>query len=163
LEKEQKARPDPLMQVSFARLRMFGKGVYSLNDDNRLIFRGQVGELFTSDFDRMPITERFYAGGAPTARSYRLFEISPVNELGKRTGGRHLGVASLEYDRALFGDWGMAAFSDVGYVGNDFDGPVRTGVGLGARWRSPVGPVRLDVGVPLSKASALQNSTTCIR
>ena len=139
-------------QVSFGRLRMFGKGVYSLNDDNRLILRGQVGEMFTNDFDRMPITERFYAGGAPTVRGYRLFEISPVNELGKRTGGRHLGVASLEYDRALFGDWGMAAFSDVGYVGNDFDGPVRTGVGLGARWRSPVGPVRLDVGVPLSKA-----------
>ena len=139
-------------QVSFARLRMFGKGVYSLNDENRLIFRGQIGEMITSDFDRMPITERFYAGGAPTVRGYRLFEISPVNELGKRTGGRHLGVASVEYDRALFGDWGMAAFSDVGYVGNDFNGPISTGVGLGARWRSPVGPLRLDVGVPLSKA-----------
>ena len=139
-------------QVSFARLRMFGKGVYSLNDENRLIFRGQIGEMITSDFDRMPITERFYAGGAPTVRGYRLFEISPVNELGNRTGGRHLGVASVEYDRALFGDWGMAAFSDVGYVGNDFNGPIRTGVGLGARWRSPVGPLRLDVGVPLSKA-----------
>ena len=139
-------------QVSFARLRMFGKGVYSLNDENRLIFRGQIGEMITSDFDRMPITERFYAGGAPTVRGYRLFEISPVNDLGKRTGGRHLGVASLEYDRALFGDWGMAAFSDVGYVGNDFNGPISTGVGLGARWRSPVGPLRLDVGVPLSKA-----------
>jgi len=139
-------------QVSFARLRLYGKGVYSLNDENRLIARGQFGEMVTNDFDRMPITERFYAGGAPTVRGYRLFEISPVNALGTRTGGRHLAVASLEYDRVLFGDWGMAAFSDVGYVGNDFSGPVSTGVGVGARWRSPVGPVRLDVGVPLSKA-----------
>ncbi|RQW79608.1 MAG: outer membrane protein assembly factor, partial [Methylococcus sp.] len=95
---------------------------------------------------------RFYAGGAPTVRGYRLFEISPVNAYGQRTGGRHLVVGSLEYDRALFGDWGIAAFSDVGYVGNDFNGPISTGVGVGARWRSPVGPVRLDVGVPLSKA-----------
>lgn len=139
-------------QLSFARFRLYGKGVYSLNDDNRLILRGQFGEMLTNDFDRMPITERFYAGGAPTVRGYRLFEISPVNVYGKRTGGQHLAVGSLEYDRVLFGDWGVAAFSDVGYVGNDFEGPVSTGVGIGARWRSPVGPVRLDVGVPLSKA-----------
>jgi translocation and assembly module TamA len=139
-------------QVSFARLRLYSKGVYSLNDDNRLIARGQFGSMVTNDFDRMPITERFYAGGAPTVRGYRLFEISPTNALGTRTGGRHLAVASLEYDRSLFGDWGMAVFSDLGYVGNDFNSPVRTGVGLGARWRSPVGPVRLDVGVPLSQA-----------
>lgn len=139
-------------QLSFARFRVYTKGVYSFNDENRLIARGQLGEMLTNDFDRMPITERFYAGGAPTVRGYRLFEISPVNAYGQRTGGRHLVVGSLEYDRALFGDWGIAAFSDVGYVGNDFNGPISTGVGVGARWRSPVGPVRLDVGVPLSKA-----------
>ena len=85
----------------------------------------------------------------PILESSRQFEISPVNAYGQRTGGQHLVVGSLEYDRALFGDWGIAAFSDVG---NDFNGPISTGVGLGARWRSPVGPVRLDVGVPLSKA-----------
>lgn len=139
-------------QLSFARIRLFGKGVYSLNDDNRLIVRGQLAELITNEFDRMPITERLYAGGAPTVRGYRLFEISPVNAFGERTGGRHLVVGSVEFDRELFGDWGMAAFSDVGYVTNDFNGPLKTGVGVGARWRSPVGPVRLDVGVPLSKA-----------
>lgn len=139
-------------QLSFARFRLYSKGVYSLNDENRLIARGQLGAMFTNDFDRMPITERFYAGGAPTVRGYRLFEISPLNALGTRTGGRNLAVASLEYDRALFGNWGIAAFSDVGYVSNDLTGPVKTGVGLGARWRSPVGPVRLDVGVPLAKA-----------
>lgn len=139
-------------QLSFARFRLYSKGVYSLNDENRLIARGQLGAMLTNDFNRMPITERFYAGGAPTVRGYRLFEISPVNALGNRTGGRNLAVASLEYDRALFGDWGIAAFSDVGYVSNDLTGPVKTGVGLGARWRSPVGPVRLDVGVPLAKA-----------
>ncbi len=139
-------------QLSFVRFRLYSKGVYSLNDENRLIARGQLGAMFTNDFDRMPITERFYAGGAPTVRGYRLFEISPVNERGTRTGGRNLAVASLEYDRRLFGDWGIAAFSDVGYVGNDWNGALKTGVGIGARWRSPVGPVRLDVGVPLAKA-----------
>ena len=101
-------------EASFVRLRIYGKGVYSLNPDNRLIARAQLGEMVTNDFDRMPITERFYAGGAPTVRGYRLNEISPYNAQGERTGGRHLAVASLEYDRALFDDWGIAAFSDFG-------------------------------------------------
>jgi translocation and assembly module TamA len=138
--------------MSLARLRFFAKGVYSFDDKNRLIARGQWGELVTNDFDRLPLTQRFYAGGDQSVRGYRLNEISPKNPEGDRTGGRHLLVGSLEYDRWLFGDWGMAVFSDMGYVYNKLSEPIRIGVGVGARWRSPVGPVRLDFGVPLSKA-----------
>ena len=98
------------------------------------------GSPVTSHDDAVAVTHRHHRRGVTRGR------------LGTRTGGRHLAVASFEYDRALFGDWGIAAFSDVGYVSNDWHGPVRTGVGLGARWRSPVGPVRLDVGVPLTQA-----------
>lgn len=138
--------------VSFARLRVFAKGLYSFNDENRLIARGQWGELVTGDFERLPLTQRFYAGGDQSVRGYRLNEISPENAEGDRTGGRHLLVGSIEYDRSLFGDWGMAVFSDMGWVYNKLSEPVRIGVGVGARWRSPVGPVRLDFGVPLSKS-----------
>jgi translocation and assembly module TamA len=139
-------------EVSFARLRVYAKGVYSFDDENRLIARGQWGELVTNDFDRLPLTQRFYTGGDQSVRGYRLNEISPRNREGDRIGGRHLMVGSIEYDRTLFGDWGMAVFSDVGHVYNRLSEPFRIGVGVGARWRSPVGPVRLDFAVPLSKA-----------
>lgn len=138
--------------LSFGRLRINAKGVYGLDDANRFIARAQVGEILTNDFDRLPLTQRFYTGGDQWVRGYRLNEISPTNEYGQRIGGRHLLVGSLEYDRVLFGNWGMAVFSDVGRVSNNSPEPFKVGVGAGVRWRSPVGPVRLDFGVPLSKA-----------
>jgi translocation and assembly module TamA len=138
--------------VSFARVRFNAKGVYSLNDRNRLIARGQLGLIVTDGFNRLPLTQRFYAGGDQSVRGYRLNEISPEDKNGDRIGGRHLLVGSLEYERVLFGDWGLAVFSDVGHVFNRIGEPFRIGVGVGVRWRSPVGPVRLDFGVPLSKA-----------
>lgn len=138
--------------ASLIRLRLNAKGLYSFDADNRLIARAQWGELATDDFDRLPLSQRFYAGGDQSVRGYRLNEISPMNREGQRTGGRHLMVGSLEYDRALFGDWGMAVFADVGHVYNKLSEPLKLGVGAGVRWRSPVGPVRLDIGVPLSSA-----------
>jgi translocation and assembly module TamA len=138
--------------VSFARLRLYGKGLYSFDDRNWIVARGQVGEIITNDFGRLPLTQRFYAGGDQSVRGYRLNEISPVDAEGQRVGGRHLLVASLEYDRMIYGDWGMAVFADAGHVFNSLSDPVKVGVGLGVRWRSPVGPVRLDFGVPLMKA-----------
>lgn len=138
--------------VSLLRLQINAKGLYSLDDDNRLIARAQWGGLVTSDFDRLPLTQRFYAGGDQSVRGYRFNEIGPRNRNGDRIGGRHLLVGSLEYDRVLFGNWGMAVFADAGHVYNTRDEPVKIGVGVGARWRSPVGPVRLDFAVPLSKA-----------
>jgi translocation and assembly module TamA len=138
--------------VSFARLRLFAKGVYSFDDLTKFLARGQAGVMVTDDFDRLPLTQRFYSGGDQFVRGYRLNEISPVNSEGQRIGGRQLLVGSLEINRQIWGDWGAALFGDAGYVANDGVGPLKVGVGLGVRWRSPVGPVRLDFGVPLMKA-----------
>ncbi|MGZ8216551.1 autotransporter assembly complex protein TamA [Methylomagnum sp.] len=138
--------------ASLIRLRINAKGVYSFDADDRLIARAQWGELATNDFDRLPLSQRFYAGGDQSVRGYRLNEISPVNGFGQRVGGQHLMVGSLEYNRTVYGDWGMAVFADVGHVYNKLSEPLKLGVGAGVRWRSPVGPVRLDIGVPLSSA-----------
>ena len=61
-------------------------------------------------------------------------------------GGRYLGVASLEYEYRFRPNWGVAVFHDVGNAFDDaFSGGVERGLGVGLRWHSPVGPVRLDV------------------
>jgi len=143
---------DLLSDVSFFMLRLNAKGIYSLGERNRLIARAQLGYIATSEFDDLPLTQRFYAGGDKSVRGYRLNEISARNADGDRIGGRYLTVASIEYERTLFGPWGVAAFYDVGRAANDFDEPFSHGVGLGGRWRSPIGPVRLDFAVPLSRS-----------
>ncbi|MGX2030983.1 autotransporter assembly complex protein TamA [Methylocaldum gracile] len=146
------ASKDLLSDVSFFKLRLNAKGIYSLGERNRLIARAQLGYIATDEFSELPLTQRFYAGGDKSVRGYRLNEISARNEDGDRIGGRYLTVGSLEYERTLFGPWSVAAFYDVGRAVNDFDDPFSHGVGLGARWRSPIGPVRLDFAVPLSRS-----------
>jgi translocation and assembly module TamA len=141
-----------LSDATFLRLLLNAKGVYTLGERNRLVSRGTLGYIATEHFERIPLTQRFYAGGDQSVRGYRLNEISPFNAEGQRTGGRYLAVGSLEYDRTVYGPWGVAAFYDVGGAFNRFGKPFSQGVGLGVRWRSPVGPVRFDIGVPLSRA-----------
>ena len=71
---------------------------------------------------------------------------------GKVVGGSGLLVGSVEHERAVTARWSIAAFVDAG---NAFDGTEfepETGIGFGARWRSPVGPIRLDIGWPVSAA-----------
>jgi translocation and assembly module TamA len=141
-----------LSDVSFFKLRLNAKGIYSLGERNRLIARAQLGYIATDEFSELPLTQRFYAGGDRSVRGYRLNEISARNADGDRIGGRYLTVGSIEYERTLFGPWGVAVFYDVGRAANHFDEPFSHGVGLGGRWRSPIGPVRLDFAVPLSRA-----------
>ena len=134
---------DLLSDVSFFSLRLNGKGIYSLGERNRVIARTQLGYIGTDRFRELPLTQRFYAGGDKSVRGYRLNEISARNADGDRIGGRYLTIGSLEYERMLFGPWGVAVFYDVGRAANRLDEPFSHGVGLGARWRSPIGPVRL--------------------
>jgi translocation and assembly module TamA len=143
---------DLLSDVSFFSVRLNAKGIYSLGERNRVIARAQLGYIGTDRFRELPLTQRFYAGGDKSVRGYQLDEISARNADGDRIGGRYLTIGSLEYERTLFGPWGVAVFYDVGRAANRLDEPFSYGVGLGARWRSPIGPVRLDFAVPLSKA-----------
>ena len=70
--------------------------------------------------------------------------IGPTDAEGDVIGGKNLLIASVEYEHRVWDGWSLAAFVDSG---DAFDGAtpeMKTGVGLGVRWRSPVGPVRLD-------------------
>jgi len=61
-------------------------------------------------------------------------------------GGRYLGVGSLELERRIYGDWGAAMFYDFGNAFDpDYSAGFKQAAGLGLRWRTPVGLVRVDV------------------
>jgi len=95
---------------------------------------------------------RFFAGGDNSVRGYDFETIGPVDADGNVTGGNNLAVFSLEYDRLISKSWSLAAFVDTGSAFNDFDVDFKTGAGVGIRWYSPLGPIRVDVAHPLGES-----------
>ncbi|HEX7383751.1 MAG TPA: BamA/TamA family outer membrane protein, partial [Burkholderiaceae bacterium] len=129
--------------VDFAQLRVEARAVRGFGADWRLLGRAELGALTSSDDARFPPSLRFYAGGDRSLRGYGYKDVGPRLD-GTVIGGRRLAVASIELERMFTPVWGAAAFIDAG---DAFDTrfELHRGVGLGLRWRSPVGSVRVDV------------------
>ena len=104
-----------------------------------------------SRFDDLPATVRFYAGGDQSVRGYAYNSLGPINDLGQVIGGKNLSVGSLEFEYPLIGKWSVAAFYDTGRAYSVASEPFSEGAGVGIRWKSPIGPVRLDVASALSE------------
>jgi len=83
--------------------------------------------------------------GDQSVRGYGFRTLSPRNEEGDGVGGRFLVAGSAEYQYPLSENWRLATFVDEGNAFDDMGDPLKTGVGLGIRWISPVGPIRLDI------------------
>jgi len=136
--------------IDFLQLRAEGKLVRSFGRRNRVLLRAEAGTTVSDDFFAFPPSLRFYAGGDRSVRGYGYQEIGQFFETsdGRRLvfGGKHLMVASVELERMFNRTWGAAVFVDAGDAFDDFNAyEWEVGAGLGLRWRSPVGPVRLDV------------------
>ncbi len=142
-----------LSDTSFAQLTLSTKWIRSLGASTRLLARADLGATARSKFDELPATVRFFTGGDTSVRGYDFETIGPVDENGDVIGGSHLATASLELDRSIRTNWAIAAFVDSGSAFDDSDIDFKTGIGLGLRWYSPFGPVRLDVAHPLDDDS----------
>jgi len=140
-----------LSDMSFVQAALRTKWIWPLSVKGRLITRADVGSTWTSDFDRLPATLRFYAGGDNSVRGYSLDSIGPRDDDGVVIGGRNLLVGSLEYDYYFLEKWGVAAFVDTGDAFDTEVPDLKTGVGFGLRWLSPVGPVRVDLASGLDE------------
>lgn len=120
-----------------------------IGERGRLALRGELGTTWRNDFEELPPQVRFFAGGDTSVRGYAYESLGPVDADGNVIGGASLVTASLEYEYALRGRWGVAVFADTGNAFNDRDVNERTGVGFGVVWRSPVGPLRAYLAHPL--------------
>ena len=129
--------------------------------------RGRLGlaEPYGST-DKIPIYERFFAGGAYTIRGYEERKVGPIDPTSKDPlGGASMAVGNIEYTYPLFSFLKVAAFYDVGNVwekigdifsnkdanGVSNSGGLKSGVGLGLRIKTPIGPIMLDYGIPMDK------------
>ena len=110
-----------------------------------LLLRGQAGAVRSQAREGIPSSFLFRTGGDQTVRGYS-FQSIGIEEAGAIVGGRRLLVGSIEYTRWIGDNWGVASFFDAGNV---WDTGVRTdiatGYGVGARFRTPIGPIRADL------------------
>ena len=129
--------------VDFLQARALGDWITTLGEDNRLLLRAELGATASPDFQDLPPSLRFYAGGDRSVRGFGYKEIGAERD-GRAFGGRYLAVASVEFEHMFTPVWGGAVFVDAGDAFDDrFDAKV--GFGAGLRWRSPIGPVRVDL------------------
>jgi len=129
--------------ATFAQVHASARWFHGLDEQSRLIARGELGHTFTNELVEMPLSMRFFAGGDRSVRGYGWREIGPRR--GEfALGAKNVITASLEYERYFRGPWGVAVFVDTGSA-FDVRPNLHTGVGVGLRWRSPVGPVRVDI------------------
>ena len=144
------ARAGPGIDTRFAQALADVTWIHAIGRSNRLILRGNAGITSGADFSKLPPQLRFFAGGDRSIRGYAYQAIGPRNSHGLVVGGQRLLVASGTIEHYFTRDWGMAAFVDSGDAFDGTDFHARTGAGIGLRWRSPVGMVRVDVGVPIN-------------
>ena len=128
-------------------VRGYGKATWfhPLGDKGQLILRGELGAVAADNRDGIPSDYLFRTGGDQTVRGYA-YQSLGVPEGDAIVGGRWLAVASVEYVYWLRPQWGAAVFVDAGDAADQFvDLDPVLGYGLGARWKSPIGLLGLDV------------------
>ncbi|MDI1237030.1 MAG: BamA/TamA family outer membrane protein [Polaromonas sp.] len=138
-------------------LRTTGRwlGVKSLTS-GRLALRAEAGAVVAANSARIPATQLFRTGGDNTVRGYGYRDIGVERASGVTAPGRYLAVGSVEWQRpirrnGLPTEWEHTLFVDAGSVAETpKELKARVGVGTGVRWRSPIGPLQIDLAYGLT-------------
>jgi len=140
------AKKDVLSDANLLHANLLIKGLHTFWHKQRLLVRLQMGGTATNDYASIPSSLRYYAGGDQSVRGYDYQSLAPKDDKDERVGGRYLMTRSLEYQYRFAEKWRVAAFVDQGNAFDQLKIPsLKTGVGLGLRWISPLGPLRLDI------------------
>jgi translocation and assembly module TamA len=140
-----------LSDADFFQLQTGIKIINPVNKNNRFISRLRLGSTWTQDFEKLPSTVRFFTGGAQSVRGFSYQSLGPVDSNDEVLGGKHLLVASIEFEHSFNEKWGAAVFYDTGNASENFSDKLEQGAGFGVRWQSPIGPVRVDIATALSR------------
>jgi translocation and assembly module TamA len=140
----------------YVRTRIDGSYYQSVGDNLVLAGRASFGSIPGAELLDIAPSRRYYAGGGGSVRGYGFRKIGPSNELGEPTGGRsvvELGAEARIRTGFLDGAVSVVPFVDAGSVGPDptpnFD-EIKIGAGVGLRYHTGFGPIRVDVGVPIN-------------
>jgi translocation and assembly module TamA len=141
----------------FTIARLTNSAYYDFAGDGRFVAAGRfsLGTVFGSSTADIPADKRFYAGGGGSIRGYGYQDVGPRNAAGEPTGGRSLIEVGAEMRVKVTDTIGIVPFIDGGNVYDaptlDFSEQLRWGAGIGVRYYTGFGPLRVDVAVPLNK------------
>lgn len=139
---------------SYARAQVDGSVYLPVGGKVVVASRVRLGSILGGvTADRIAPSRRFYAGGGASVRGYGYQAIGPRDANNDPVGGKSLAEFALEA-RVRFGSFGVVPFMDAGNISTSFLpklSQVRYGAGLGLRYYSNFGPIRIDVGTPLNR------------
>lgn len=143
----------------YAKVQFDGSYYQPIGERLVIAGRARIGGIAGASQNTIAPSRLFYAGGGGSVRGFGYQQIGPLNALNQPTGGRSLAEFSLEARVRLpifGGNFGVVPFVDAGNVYEkslpDFSG-IRVGVGVGLRYYSNFGPIRIDVGTPFARRS----------
>jgi translocation and assembly module TamA len=133
------------------------QNLFARQHAGRLVYRAQVGGVIVNNATEVPFSQLFLTGGDTTVRGYKYQELGVThNGVLSADAGRYVATASMEWQRpvvrnGLMTEWETAVFADTGAVANQVEEfSFKTGVGVGARWKSPIGPLQIDLAYGLA-------------
>ena len=144
----------------FAVATAGGTAYTALDADKRFVLAGRLkfGSLFGEETASVPANKRFYAGGGGSVRGYAFQSVGPLDAQNDPLGGRSLVEVNGEVRIRLTESVGIVPFIDGGSVFDtsypDFSESFLWAGGLGVRYFSGIGPLRLDVAIPINKRTS---------
>lgn len=130
---------------SFLSLHLRSMAWYPLDTKHQLRFRSEMGSVIAASKQGVPETYLFRTGGTNSLRGFA-FQALGIQEAGAVVGAKHMALVSLDWTYWFKPSWGLALFSDAASVFDRLeDVQVRRSIGVGGRWRGPLGPVQIDI------------------
>ncbi|HEY0281352.1 MAG TPA: outer membrane protein assembly factor, partial [Rhizomicrobium sp.] len=142
--------------LNFLPVQISASSYFDIGGDGRSVIalRALAASILGGSHLELPPDQRLYVGGSATVRGFAYQSIGPQFADGKPIGAKSVDAGTIEFRQRIGEDWGAVAFFDAGQAGKGgtpFSGTPRVGAGVGARYYTPIGAVRLDVAVPLTR------------
>jgi translocation and assembly module TamA len=134
----------------FLQIRVQAERVFDFASRWHVLLRADVGATAVSETSSLATSQRFFAGGDRSVRGFGNNDLSPVDPVLGKVGGKHLFAGSVELVRDLPKNFAVAAFADAGNAFDQFGDPLMYSVGVGFRLRLPVVSVGVDVAQALT-------------
>ena len=140
-------------RLGYARVQLDGSAYYPVSARTVLAGRVRLASILGGERDDIAPSRRLYSGGGGSVRGYGYQRLGPRDAAGDPAGGKSLAEFALEA-RVRLGNFGVVPFFDGGHLtteSNPLGGRWQFGAGIGARYYSSFGPIRVDVGTPLNR------------